>query len=130
MLGPGRTIADLITAQEAIETLYRNAGFGAVLVNIPEQNVEADVAQLSSLRDASRGSFFVSRTPIRKNAELLKAAGLTDRPRPITPLDIAVCQPPALSARENTVAERARGARGFFFASRFREVTRPTACAR
>lgn len=45
-LGPGRTLADVQAAKSALETLYREAGYGAVVVNIPEQDVDAGIVRL------------------------------------------------------------------------------------
>jgi hemolysin activation/secretion protein len=39
-LGPGKTVADVDKAREALEVTYRDAGFGTVVVNIPEQDVQ------------------------------------------------------------------------------------------
>ena len=44
-LGPDRTIDDVDAARESLEVLYREAGYATVVVNIPEQNVEAGMVQ-------------------------------------------------------------------------------------
>ena len=56
-LGEKRTVADVELARRALETAYRDAGFGTVLVDTPKQRVNAGVvtlqvvqAQVSRLR--------------------------------------------------------------------------------
>jgi hemolysin activation/secretion protein len=44
--GAGRTAADVEKARDALEKLYHQAGYPAVLVNIPEQTVETGVVKL------------------------------------------------------------------------------------
>jgi len=39
-LGPKRTVADIEKARQALETRFRDAGYGTVVVNIPEQDVD------------------------------------------------------------------------------------------
>lgn len=46
-LGPQRTIDDVERAREALEALYRGAGFGTVLVDIPEQDVVGGIVRLT-----------------------------------------------------------------------------------
>lgn len=48
-LGPSRSIADVEAARQELEALYRDAGFGTVVVNIPEQDVEAGMVRLEVL---------------------------------------------------------------------------------
>jgi hemolysin activation/secretion protein len=45
-LGPERTIDDVEGARSALESAFRDAGYGTVLVNIPEQDVENGVVRL------------------------------------------------------------------------------------
>ncbi len=46
-LGPERTLADVEAAAQAVEALYREAGYGATIyVNIPEQDVEEGLVLL------------------------------------------------------------------------------------
>ena len=45
-LGPQRSIDDVEAARTALETVFRDAGFGTVLVNIPEQDVADGVVRL------------------------------------------------------------------------------------
>jgi len=45
-LGPGKTIEDVEKARAALEQAYRQAGYGAALVDIPEQQVTEGVVQL------------------------------------------------------------------------------------
>lgn len=49
-LGPSRTVADVEAARKALETAYREAGYGTVVVNIPEQDVEQGVVRLDVLQ--------------------------------------------------------------------------------
>lgn len=45
-LGPARTLADVEEARRRVEAAYRDQGFGAVYVDVPEQDVEAGVVRL------------------------------------------------------------------------------------
>lgn len=45
-LGEKRTIDDVTAAQRALEALYHGRGYGTVLVDIPEQDVEGGVVRL------------------------------------------------------------------------------------
>jgi hemolysin activation/secretion protein len=45
-LGPGRSIKDVEQARDALATLYRDRGYGAVYVDIPEQDVTAGIVRL------------------------------------------------------------------------------------
>lgn len=45
-LGPGRRIEDVEAARAGLEAAYREAGYGTVLVNIPEQDVVEGVVRL------------------------------------------------------------------------------------
>ncbi len=45
-LGEGRSIADVNDAQKQLEALYHERGFGSVLVDIPEQDVQNGVVTL------------------------------------------------------------------------------------
>jgi len=44
--GSGKTVADVEKARDALEKLYHNAGYPAVLVNIPEQTVNEGIVKL------------------------------------------------------------------------------------
>jgi hemolysin activation/secretion protein len=46
LLGENKTIADVEAARKELETLYRDKGYGAVFVDIPEQDVEGGVVRL------------------------------------------------------------------------------------
>jgi hemolysin activation/secretion protein len=46
-LGPSRNLADVQSARASLEQAYRDAGFGAVFVDIPEQDVDDGVVRLS-----------------------------------------------------------------------------------
>jgi hemolysin activation/secretion protein len=45
-LGPGRVLADVESARTALEQAYRDAGYGAVYVDIPEQQVDGGIVRL------------------------------------------------------------------------------------
>ncbi len=45
-LGPGKTIADVEGARKAVEASYRKRGYATVIVDIPEQEVDAGVVRL------------------------------------------------------------------------------------
>ncbi len=45
-LGPKKSIEDVNQAQQQLETLYHERGFGSVFVDIPEQDVNNDVVRL------------------------------------------------------------------------------------
>lgn len=51
-LGPQRAVADVEQARQALEQLYRDAGYGTVVVNIPEQDVEEGMVRLEVLEGA------------------------------------------------------------------------------
>ncbi len=48
-LGPSRAVPDVEQARQALEALYRDAGFGAVAVNIPEQDVDQGIVKLEGV---------------------------------------------------------------------------------
>lgn len=45
-LGPSKSVADIEQARVALELAYRNAGFGTVFVDLPEQDVNEGVVRL------------------------------------------------------------------------------------
>jgi hemolysin activation/secretion protein len=45
-LGPHRSLKDVERARDALAALYRKAGFGAVVVDIPEQTVDSGIVRL------------------------------------------------------------------------------------
>jgi len=51
-LGPGKTIDDVEQARVALEKAFRDAGFGTVIVDLPEQDVVAGVVRLSVVQGA------------------------------------------------------------------------------
>ncbi len=46
-VGPGKRVADMEAARANLERLYRDRGYGTVLVNLPEQNVDAGIVRLA-----------------------------------------------------------------------------------
>jgi len=77
-LGPGRGIADVERAREALERAYQDAGFLTVLVDIPEQKVEEGVVTLRATegrveRLKVSGNRYYSRGEIRAGAPALAA---------------------------------------------------------
>src|SRR5262245_40439082 len=46
LLGQDKTIADVEEARQKLEALYRDSGYGAVYVDIPEQGVESGIVRL------------------------------------------------------------------------------------
>ena len=46
-LGPQKTIEDVETARQALETAYRSAGYSTIFVDIPEQTVNEGVVRLN-----------------------------------------------------------------------------------
>lgn len=47
-LGPGRSIADVQSARQALENAYRAAGYSTAFVDIPEQTVDQGVVRLKA----------------------------------------------------------------------------------
>jgi hemolysin activation/secretion protein len=75
-LGPQRSIEDVETARDRLETAFRDAGFGTVLVNIPEQDVENGVVRLEVIegrveRLRIKGSRYFSLGRIRERIPAL-----------------------------------------------------------
>jgi hemolysin activation/secretion protein len=75
-LGPGRTVADVEAARLALETLYKNAGFPTVIVDLPEQDVSNGIVTLEVVQgtiDRTRisGSRHFSLDRIRKGLPAL-----------------------------------------------------------
>ncbi len=97
-LGPGKTIEDVEKARAALEQAYRQAGYGAALVDIPEQQVTDAVVRLrvtesQVARTRVRGTRYYSQgrilaqTPALKEGKVLsfpavqqELAALNDRP--------------------------------------------------
>lgn len=45
-LGPGRSLADVEEVRQTLEKLYRDRGYGAVFVDIPEQEVDGGIVRI------------------------------------------------------------------------------------
>jgi len=104
-LGPNKTIADVEKARDALEQAYRQAGYGAALVDIPEQQVTDAVVRLrvtesrvgrtrvQGARYYSQGRI-LAQTPALKEGEPLnfpavqqQVAALNERPdRQVVPV--------------------------------------------
>lgn len=77
-LGPGRGIADVERAREALERAYQDTGFLTVTVDIPEQKVEEGVVALRAVegrieRLKVSGNRYYARGEIRAGAPSLAA---------------------------------------------------------
>ena len=71
LLGPGKRLADVEKARDALVATYRKAGFGTVLVDIPEQSVDDGVVRLQVTegkvgRVEVRGARFFSTREIKQ----------------------------------------------------------------
>ncbi len=53
-IGPGKTAADVEAARDALEKIYHDNGYPAVLVNIPEQTVDNGVVRLGIVESRLR----------------------------------------------------------------------------
>jgi len=85
-LGPDKTISDVRQAGNDIEKLYRDAGLGAVVVNIPEQNVDAGIVKLEIFegrveRVLVTGSRYFSPERIRKAAPSMAVGQVLNLPK-------------------------------------------------
>lgn len=85
-LGPQRTVADVEQARQALEKLYRDAGFGTVVVNIPEQDVEQGLVRLEVIegnvdRLIVSGTSYFSPEQIRRSVPSLAPGEVPDLTR-------------------------------------------------
>ncbi len=76
-LGPDKTIDDVEAARVALETTYRDNGYGTVFVDIPEQDVDDGIVSLNVTegvieRVAITGSRYYSLGKIREQVPALK----------------------------------------------------------
>src|SRR5262245_29817787 len=70
-LGPDKSLQDVEAARVALETTYKNKGYGTVFVDIPEQNVENGIVRLRVTegkldRIRVQGATYVSAKEIRE----------------------------------------------------------------
>lgn len=84
-LGPQRTVEDVEKARLALEKLYRDAGYGTVMVNIPEQDVEAGLVRLEVVegridRLKVTGSTYFSPEQIRDSVPSLQPGSVPELP--------------------------------------------------
>lgn len=85
-LGPDRRVADVEKARLALETAYRDAGFGTVAVNIPEQDVQQGLVRLEVVegtvdRLLVSGTRYFSPEQIRQAVPSLAAGRVPDLPQ-------------------------------------------------
>lgn len=80
-LGENKTVADVEAARVALETRYRDQGFGSVLVDIPEQDVVEGVVTLRVIEGRVEsltvtGSRYFSLLGIRRQMQTLRIGGV------------------------------------------------------
>lgn len=85
-LGPDKTIDDVEQAREALESIFRTQGFGTVLVNIPEQDVNEGIVRLSVIEGRIErlhvtGSRYFSLGRIKAKVPSLSAGQSPELPR-------------------------------------------------
>jgi hemolysin activation/secretion protein len=85
-LGQGKTIDDVETTRARLEQVYRDAGYGTVLVDIPEQDVEEGVVRLRVTegrvgRLRVSGSRYFSLGKIREGVPSLAAGAVPHLPK-------------------------------------------------
>lgn len=85
-LGPSRSVADIEAARRALETLYRDTGYGTVVVTIPEQDVEQGVVRLAVLEGSVdrllvSGATYFSPEQIRQAVPSLAPGRVPDLPK-------------------------------------------------
>lgn len=90
-LGPDKTIDDVEAARSALEAVYREEGFGTVLVNIPEQDVEGGIVRLAVIEGRIErlyvtGSRYFSLGRIKAKVPSLAPETLPDLPQVQTEL--------------------------------------------
>ena len=74
LLGPGKTVADVEQARASLEEVYRQAGYSAALVSIPEQTVDEGIVRLEVTegrlgRVTVSGARFVSGRDVRSTVD-------------------------------------------------------------
>jgi hemolysin activation/secretion protein len=82
-LGPGRTLAEVEKAREALEKAYQGAGFLSVFVDIPEQRIDGGVVRLRVVegrvdRLAVTGSRYYDQGFIRQGVPALAPGTVPD----------------------------------------------------
>ncbi len=85
-LGPDKTIDDVEAARGALESIFRARGYGTVLVNIPEQDVDEGIVRLAIVegrieRLRVSGSRYFSLGRIKSKVPSLAAGALPDLPK-------------------------------------------------
>ena len=85
-LGPDKTIEDVEAARSALESVFREEGFGTVLVNIPEQDVEGGIVRLAVIEGRIErlhvtGSRYFSLGRIKSKVPSLAPESLPDLPQ-------------------------------------------------
>jgi hemolysin activation/secretion protein len=82
-LGPDKTITDVEEARTSLEATYRQRGYGTVLVDIPEQNVDSGIVRLNVTeavvsRVKVTGSRYFSNRWIKKQVPSLQEGEVPD----------------------------------------------------
>ncbi len=72
--GPGRTAADVEKARDAIEKIYHDAGYPAVMVNIPEQTLKNGIVRLQVIESR------IGRVEVEGNRYFTREAVMRDLP--------------------------------------------------
>ncbi len=85
LLGPGKRLADVQKARDALVATYRKAGFGTVLVDIPEQTVDDGVVRLQVTegkvgRVDVRGARYFSTREIKQNLPAVEPGSVPKLP--------------------------------------------------
>jgi hemolysin activation/secretion protein len=84
-LGEGKTIADVELVRQALEKLYKDHGYGAVYVDIPEQSVDSGIVRLKVTegrlaRVRITGARYFSNGMIRERLPALDKGGVIKLP--------------------------------------------------
>jgi hemolysin activation/secretion protein len=83
--GPGKTVADVELARQNLERTYRDAGYGTVFVDIPEQTISAGIVRLQVTegrldRVRITGARYTSAADLRARLHVLERGALLHLP--------------------------------------------------
>ncbi|HEU4779820.1 MAG TPA: ShlB/FhaC/HecB family hemolysin secretion/activation protein, partial [Steroidobacteraceae bacterium] len=83
--GPGKTVADVEQARQSLERAYRDAGYGTVFVDIPEQTIAAGIVRLQVTegkldRVRITGARYTSAADLRERLHVLERGALLHLP--------------------------------------------------